>query len=237
MRQNWMLYEISSTRSGLTTLNSWIPTSKLRHLWQSTFHPYGSIPSIIRELELTRPKGSLSLSQANFKNSHRSRYGQDYFDGRMKASRRCGFEVLDVNQVRVSIIAPTAEHDDPVRESTSDAEAAPKQQPSPPATPAPDDEFDQRGSRSRHAAAGSDAGDGLSDERVGKTEASKRLADPLRWFGILVPRELRCTQVSWTAAVEESCIDAVNAARAMREYEIEIRRLRKTVKKAERPTV
>jgi len=36
---------------------------------------------------LRRRKGFLSLAQANFASSSRVRYGQDYYDGRMKALR------------------------------------------------------------------------------------------------------------------------------------------------------
>ena len=58
--------------------------------------------------------------------------------------------------------------------------------------------------------------------------------DALRWFGVLVPAELRHCQQSFAAALDSPAVDAVGAARGMRLVEVEIRKLRKEIRRAER---
>ncbi|KAF2861431.1 hypothetical protein K470DRAFT_269770 [Piedraia hortae CBS 480.64] len=58
--------------------------------------------------------------------------------------------------------------------------------------------------------------------------------DPIKWFGILVPRDLRSTQASFRRIVLNDVTEAVNAAAEMRALEREIRRKRKEVRKADR---
>ena len=78
--------------------------------------------------------------------------------------------------------------------------------------------------------------------------------NPLRWYGVLVPPELRKAQSAFSAMLgspphaEEKDIvargdesspltNAVNAARGLREVEVEIRKTRKAVKKAEKARI
>lgn len=58
--------------------------------------------------------------------------------------------------------------------------------------------------------------------------------DPLHWYGILVPPQLRNSQSSFVAAVNGPLADAINAANAMRTLDVDIRKIRKDIKKAER---
>jgi hypothetical protein len=107
------------------------------------------------------------------------------------------------------------------------------QQPSPPGTPEPED---------RKTSA--------EDEKTEETEQAKPV-NPLRWYGVLVPPELRKAQSAFSAVVGSPIhagekdmethdneisplTNAVNAARGLREVEVEIRKVRKAVKKAEK---
>lgn len=104
----------------------------------------------------------------------------------------------------------------------------PKQQPSPPSTPSPDDHDSHREDT---AAAPMDG-----DEQNKSHEESlpKPQQDPLHWFGILVPRELRSVKMSFSSALEAPIVEAANLGRELRQIEAEIRGARKAVKKAEK---
>jgi hypothetical protein len=62
-------------------------------------------------------------------------------------------------------------------------------------------------------------------------KASKKIKDPIRWFGILVPPALRSAQASFISAVEGPIPQLATIARDMRTQEIEIGRVRKQIKK------
>lgn len=55
--------------------------------------------------------------------------------------------------------------------------------------------------------------------------------DPLRWFGILVPPKLRESQHSFTSAIEGPLRHLIAAERGMWEIEVEIRKIRKAMKR------
>lgn len=177
-------------------------------------------------------KGFFSLAQANFKSPNRRRYGQDFFDERMKATKRCQFETNggDVSfsvQYQAGDEIQSTTNDDMSASSLANRE--PAQQPSPPASPEPDETSMDVKTPSEPV--------NDSNEKVqhGETQV-KSPADPIRWFGILVPRELRSTQTSFSAAIDVTLAKAVNAAREMREIDTEIRKLRKTLRKIEKKT-
>lgn len=109
-----------------------------------------------------------------------------------------------------------------IQKSASSKAKEPTQQPSPPATPAPE----PSDPRDNHEKA--------EDSLPVPLEPAKVLADPIKWFGILVPWELRSAQTQFTNAVDEHVVHAVNAAKGMREIEAQIRRVRKVVKRVEK---
>ena len=207
------------------------------------------------ELNRAMVSGFFSLAQANRSPVHGRRYGQDWYDGRMKASRRC--QVIDHAERHTDGAMQRPSLDlqlvdlSSTEQNTSDSAKSehlpkateegkthePGQQPSPPPTPTPTDSKAE--SQPTH---GSEF----------KTDVG---TDPLRWFGILVPPELRRAQSSFTAALtrpSKACplsehdemepyslrsgalVRAANAIRCMKVIEAEIRRLRKSVKKADR---
>ena len=153
----------------------------------------------------------------------------------MKATRRCQFDgkdddalVMSVKQAVATGDIPTA-HSDATEYQRVDEKSEPQQQPSPPSTPAPDRDD------AEVAEAGPDATGSLGDEKSLASKVSSTTSqEPLHWFGILVPRELRSAQTSFSTATHGLVVQAVNAARGMRDVEAEIRRVRKAVKKAEK---
>lgn len=102
----------------------------------------------------------------------------------------------------------------------------PKQQPSPPSTPAAEvnEPVD-------HNKAFCPEDEKASDETAVQ---SSSVPDPLHWFGILVPSELRCAQRSFGSAMQEPLEKAVNASRCMRQVEAEVNKTRKAIKKADK---
>lgn len=115
--------------------------------------------------------------------------------------------------------------------STSDSKADVEvtQQPSPPTTPAADAE-DPNDEKNGAQHLNAEAIDAEPDQPLAK--------DPLQWFGILVPRELRTAQHDFRSALDDdSVVAATNASRQMRHFEVEIRKLRKVIRKAEKQEI
>ncbi|KAL8733591.1 MAG: hypothetical protein Q9166_002000 [cf. Caloplaca sp. 2 TL-2023] len=57
------------------------------------------------------------------------------------------------------------------------------------------------------------------------------ISDPLKWFGILVPPALRTSQSSFKHAVTETIPLLANLSNEMKSMEIEIRRMRKKIRR------
>ncbi|KAK4989492.1 hypothetical protein LTR50_003236 [Elasticomyces elasticus] len=174
--------------------------------------------------------GFISLAQANFTSPSHIRYGKDYYDARMQASRR-----LAITREAERSVAkkPDPLHSTPIEQRETDAVKPPEpsQAPTPPTTPPPSDPIFKTNQpvliiqTKTTPPPPTDAAD---------TTPPPTAKDPLRWFGILSPPALRTTQRSFIAALQDPVLSAVNAARAMRGVEGEIRRVRKEVRRAER---
>lgn len=168
-------------------------------------------------------QGFFSLAQANFKSPDHIRYGQDYYDERMQASRLASVSVDDDGYAKIQSIARAEAQSEDATTGHSDR-VEDKQQPTPPGTPPaetatrPDDEKDA-------------AKEAEAEKPV---KAEQTVKDPIKWFGVLVPPQLRSCQSSFISAVEGPVCEATNAARAMRTTEVAIRKLRKDIKKAEK---
>jgi len=217
---------------GLATLALSINIKRPRAISRSSWPPYAfhSILSLLA-IFLTSIKGYFSLTQANFKSSNRRSYGQDYYDERMKASRRCNIFGKDEGRHSTEfVVLHTGESAQPARFEDKKAATEPNQQPSPPSTPVADSLDDSPAEQQEDPK----TQDEKQGPHWGPTVASR---DPLKWFGILVPRELRSAQTSFCSAVDGPIAAAANAARGMREIEAEIRKVRKAVKKAEKAGV
>lgn len=213
---------------------------RLDALWISHLRHLNNYTAAQKALQQHLRSGFFALSRANFNARPGMRYGNDYYHDRAVATKRV--EVFDEAEgehdatlsmriISKSFAQDVGDQDDEDDRSGSDD---PQQQPSPPATPEPDEKDSD------------DSADGLQDEPkasekdsgstpdTSKTSKPPLEADPLRWYGILVPRELRSAKTSFTSAVDETVANATNASRAMREVEVDIRRLRKEIRKVEK---
>lgn len=63
------------------------------------------------------------------------------------------------------------------------------------------------------------------------SKESKKLLDPIRWFGILVPPALRSAQASFVSSVGGPIPRLCTLATDLRRQEVDIGRLRKQIKK------
>ncbi|KAI6823171.1 hypothetical protein KC340_g11882 [Hortaea werneckii] len=174
--------------------------------------------------------GFFSLAQANFKSSAGRRYGQDFYDERMKASKRVqimetgGDSVLAISMK--SAVAPSDSSEGPKQKTEA------SQQPSPPSTPVADDEDVKAAEKFKEPTTLDDKKD--QDSETSGVAHQPATRSPLTWFGILTPRELRSAQQSFSTAISSPTESAVNATREMRQLEAEINRTRKAVRKAEK---
>lgn len=226
--------------------------SRLDSLWTEYLDLLDQYTQARDEISKLMSSGFFSLAQANKAPMNGRRYGQDWYDQRMKATRRCRVvehsqgiprETQDSRRTHLDLLTRT-----PAIEACSDAEAKPEaqhqskdsepeQQPSPPQTP----------SRTP-----SPSTEKAKDGHLAKTAIEQ---DPIRWYGILVAPDLRRAQAAFTTAFSESSklhptldksdpqddqwqqgplIRAANAARMIKAVDAEIRRLRKFVKKADK---
>lgn len=220
---------------------------RLDNLWISYLHHLSEYTTAQSLLQKHMSVGFLSLARANF-NSRTGvgRYGKDYFSDRAIASRRARIFIHDDSEkFKVNVLNWSEELEDSKdrnsvsEEDTEEAEKAKEQQPPPAPTPSVEADKDDL---NNHESPGHDPDD--QDEIVrskvdsdqyntSKSKTNSNI-DPLRWFGILVPPELRSAQTSFTKTVDDSIARAVNAAKRIRELEIEIRRVRKEIRKAEK---
>lgn len=99
----------------------------------------------------------------------------------------------------------------------------------PPATPLHQSDPNQ------HEKDSEPASDDTPDDEPSKK--TKKSSDPVHWYGILVPPQLRQSQSSFVTIVEGPMLEAANSAQALRRGEVEIRKLRKDIKRAERNAV
>ena len=67
-------------------------------------------------------------------------------------------------------------------------------------------------------------------------EPTKEVADPLRWFGVLIPQALRQAQQSFRSAVMEDMEKVLNVRLEMAELEQEIRDRRQEIKQRGLPS-
>lgn len=109
-------------------------------------------------------------------------------------------------------------------DKTSEEEMT-EQLPTPPATPLHHDEVEPE----QHVPE--------DTPNVHVDEKRKQPTDPLHWYGILVPTQLRQAQTSFVTAIQGPVSHAANAANAMRRLEVDIRRLRKDIKRAEKKSL
>ncbi|THX54508.1 hypothetical protein D6D06_05452 [Aureobasidium pullulans] len=215
---------------------------QLDALWEKHLTLLDSYHQAQQQLARHFSSAFFDLAQATFKSTTRVRYGQEYYDDRMQATRR--FEAstddndLPCLALKADDTSPSTntsnEHStkstekQSVEESEKKKTEEPEQQPTPPSTPPPGTEEKLSGEQEEQA---------KSKTTSHQDKAQKKPRDPLHWYGILVPPALRASQKSFISAVENPLIEAANSAQALRLVAVEIRKLRKDIKKAERSLV
>ncbi|KAI0128360.1 hypothetical protein BJ170DRAFT_324695 [Xylariales sp. AK1849] len=183
-------------------------TDTLLERYLHLLHEYTTLRAELSDLQIEMYQ---NIARANFSGERGMRYGQDYYDDRMRASRKMhvtmdttgttSFHVVDEDQFSMrSSKAAT--------KSTTEIEK------------------------------GTDLGQSVVDdtqaEKEDSTSANKPTKkDPLKWFGLLTPMSLRHAQTQGTRVVEQVIPKLVTINAEMAQIEIEVRRARKKRMKAE----
>jgi hypothetical protein len=220
---------------------------RLDELWESYLTLLDAYTKAQDEIKKHLILGFLSLARAQSSAPLGRRYGQDWYDERMKAQRTvhvssdpCKTRDVSISTglQRLSISLTETSTKTELKDTTDEPavegeKSQPTQQPSPPGTPEPE------------------AREQSTQDEKGVEEEKPKPVNPLRWYGILVPPELKRAQSAFSAVLgdrsnaeeqdDKTCnnensptSNAVNAARGLREVEGEIRKLRKAVRKAEK---
>lgn len=210
---------------------------QLDALWEKHLNLLDSYHQAQQDIARHFSSGFFNLAQATFKSTSRVRYGQESYDDRMQAITRFDTSVdgQDVPCLALKLQDITSlPTQDSNRDSTNKLsnqkdedkeEDSPGQQPTPPTTPPRKSEEEPPGEQSQET----------NSETAGDKEAiQKKVRDPIHWYGILVPPALRSSQGSFKSAIQDPVIKAANSAQALRHVNMEIRKMRKDIKKAEK---
>ncbi|KAH0145888.1 hypothetical protein KCU67_g12461, partial [Aureobasidium melanogenum] len=206
---------------------------QLDALWEKHLTLLDSYHQAQQQIARHFSSGFFHLAQATFKSTTRVRYGQEYYDDRMQATTRLDASVDDQDLPRLALqvndtTSPSTKHstnqssDEKADEKDEDT---PAQQPTPPSTP-PTESDKKLPDEQSH--------ENKSENADDKGSTQKKVRDPIHWYGILVPPSLRSSQISFKSAIQDPVVEAANSAQALRHVNMEIRKLRKDIKKAEK---
>ncbi|KAG9596226.1 hypothetical protein KCU77_g5189, partial [Aureobasidium melanogenum] len=206
---------------------------QLDALWEKHLTLLDSYHQAQQQIARHFSSGFFHLAQATFKSTTRVRYGQEYYDDRMQAIARFDASVDDHNlthlALKVNDTASSSTKDSTNKSSDEKAdkkeEDTPAQQPTPPSTPPTESEEELLDEQSH---------ENKSEVADDKESKQKKVRDPIHWYGILVPPSLRSSQNSFKSAIQDPIVEAANSAQALRYVNMEIRKLRKDIKKAEK---
>ena len=144
----------------------------------------------------------------------------------MQATRQCHVDLDNANHPKMWIKATQDNTQDKTMEKTEHGtEKKTSHFPTPPATPPYESKVETEKSETN-------ASDTKAEPRP--ADNVRKTTDPLHWYGILVPPQLRHAQSSFVNAIAGPVSDAANATQSMRRNEVEIRKLRKEIKKLEK---
>ena len=223
---------------------------RLNTLWITYLEHLDAYVAAQKLIQQHTSAGFMQLARANF-NAGRGvrRYGRDYYSERASASRRV--EVLvdgeqgclatrlvswdgeeNPDQADYQLTRPS-NGSKGIDEAAANREDMP-QQPSPP--PKENQDLNIHLEGTPQDSSNDDSASVKPETATPEVARSKTSLDPLRWFGILVPPELRRAQALFTASVEGAIPDGIDSARRMREIEVEIRKLRKEIRKIDKLT-
>lgn len=197
------------------------------------------------------------LARANFSAERGVRYGADYYDERMQASRRVVVSSSPVVAAAAATEAATdanmsapvfhivgKEEDVVVGSSDDPGRGADKESANafnPTNKNQNEEEEEEKEEEHHHApdtssppptADSNDKAEQVKNETILTRRNNKN--DPLRWFGVLTPMALRQTQACTVQTVEDIIPRLVSVDAAMRQVEIEVRRAKKRRAKADK---
>ncbi|KAI1399585.1 hypothetical protein F4819DRAFT_464437 [Hypoxylon fuscum] len=181
---------------------------KLLERYLHLLHEYTSLREQLSSLQTGMYQ---NIARANFAAERGMRFGQDYYDERMQASKRVGIIMDDNQEVPIFNIA------------TRDLESK-----SPPSSTTDPSGLEKRATEDKNAQ--------NIDHKKGDKDSNashKKQKDPLRWFGLLTPMPIRQAQAQSIEAVEQVIPKLVSVNTQMAQVEIEVRRARKKRAKAE----
>lgn len=188
-----------------------------------------------------------NIARANFSGERGVRYGRDFYDERMQASRRVEVALGEGGRVpEFSVVSEKAdaeedeknrenqgteggEQDERGAEGEGDVKEGPTEESgSGEDTPLSENESDEE----------SDAKSGSDEEEIKEDAAERkrrieRHRNPLRWFGFVTPLPLRFAQDQAIQLVETVIPRLATVDAEMKDVEIEVRRARKRRAKAE----
>ncbi|KAF3390196.1 hypothetical protein F1880_008961 [Penicillium rolfsii] len=188
--------------------------------------------------------GFLSLAHANYTCPPGRRYGADYYDERMKATRKisihAGSEVDDSEETPEKQDGADRWHPDQneykfnvekVDNHPAEAKTGDKDVQDEPSTEASQTDASTNDTVTPTSETNEPANQDATGERPA-TEQTKSVRkkfysdDPIHWYGILVPPSLRAAQKSFTEAIQSSVPDLAGAIVEMRALEERISQLR-----------
>ncbi|MCJ1248643.1 hypothetical protein MMC30_005861 [Trapelia coarctata] len=157
-----------------------------------------------QELTQHLSSGYISLAKANFSSPNRTRYGQDFYDGRMQATAKINIdETQRAGFLNFSMDTPGI----PSTPKPTDSSSLPARQTSP------------TGKRE----------DAPDSEAPPSETTSKVPSDPIKWFGMFAPQALRDAQSCFKSVISD-VPRLANIAEEMRQVEAEVETLRGKLK-------
>lgn len=206
---------------------------------------YTSLRSALEDLQ-----GAMyqNIARANFSGERGVRYGQDFYDDRMRASRRVevvvedgvpGFstalqELDDGGCVKGERKEGSEEEKvdgkEPEGAAAEQDGGAEREEVSGESKPSGNDPSSEKGADSE---GGSESSEDEDEKKERERKRRERARDPLRWFGFITPMPLRLAQSQAIQLVETVIPRLASVDAEMKDVEIEVRRARKRRAKAE----
>ncbi|KAB8258184.1 hypothetical protein BDV32DRAFT_126231 [Aspergillus pseudonomiae] len=205
------------------------------------------------ELATTLSSGFLSLAQANYTCPPGRRYGADYYDERMKATRRVELELppSSTKDVEASSVGESSDEFTKrgdysriftIKQATGGSAEEPSEwiggesqsHSSNASTLECEDPERKRDPKAGDSTTSSD-NPGAQEPAETKPRSSgkkPRSSDPIRWYGILVPPFLRSAQKSFTEAVGGPLPELASVIVEMQTVEKEVKRVREKIDQA-----
>ncbi|OGM45929.1 hypothetical protein ABOM_005240 [Aspergillus bombycis] len=205
------------------------------------------------ELATSLSSGFLSLAQANYTCPPGRRYGADYYDERMKATRRVDLEppTSSTKDVDASSVDESSDeftkcgdysHIFTIKQATGDSVEEPSEwtggenqsHSSNASTLECEGPEKKRDSKAGDSTTSSDDPGAQEPAETKPTSLEKkpRSSDPIRWYGILVPPFLRNAQKYFTEAVGGPLPELASVMVEMQAVEKEVKRVRKKIDQA-----